>query len=115
MPISNGIFVVGNNNNNNKPEAPRPPPPRRPDRPQAPQAIPVTVPTTIPTTTMSTTTTTTTTTAAPQVVDSRPFCPGTCITPILSFTCFSNNLINLIYASFVSNYSQLLLFQAMPK
>nr|CAG4638362.1 EOG090X03V0 [Cyclestheria hislopi] len=33
---------------------------------------------------------TTTTTAAPQVVDSRQFCPGTCIAPFLSFTCFSN-------------------------
>nr|SVE74102.1 EOG090X03V0 [Daphnia barbata] len=36
------------------------------------------------------TTTTTTTTSAPQVVDTRPYCPGTCMAPILSFSCFSN-------------------------
>nr|SVE75673.1 EOG090X03V0 [Daphnia hispanica] len=38
----------------------------------------------------TTTTTTTTTTSAPQVVDTRPYCPGTCMAPILSFSCFSN-------------------------
>ena len=37
----------------------------------------------------TTTTTTTTTTSAPQVVDTRPYCPGTCMAPILSFSCFS--------------------------
>nr|CAG4636068.1 EOG090X03V0 [Eubosmina coregoni]SVE69719.1 EOG090X03V0 [Eubosmina coregoni] len=37
-----------------------------------------------------TTTTTTTTTSAPQPVDTRPYCPGTCMAPILSFSCFSN-------------------------
>nr|CAG4643116.1 EOG090X03V0 [Ilyocryptus agilis] len=35
-------------------------------------------------------TTTPTTTSAPQVVDTRPYCPGTCMAPILSFSCFSN-------------------------
>jgi hypothetical protein len=42
------------------------------------------------TTTARPKTTTTTTTPIPQVVDSRQLCPGTCIAPFLSFTCFSN-------------------------
>uniref|UniRef100_A0A0P5FWR6 Serine proteinase stubble n=1 Tax=Daphnia magna TaxID=35525 RepID=A0A0P5FWR6_9CRUS len=51
--------------------------------PQRPQSIGTRPPPT-------TTTTTTTTTSAPQVVDTRPYCPGTCMAPILSFSCFSN-------------------------
>ena len=30
------------------------------------------------------------TTETPQVIDTRPYCPGTCMAPILSFSCFSN-------------------------
>nr|CAG4636904.1 EOG090X03V0 [Ceriodaphnia reticulata]SVE72856.1 EOG090X03V0 [Ceriodaphnia reticulata] len=63
------------------------PPPSGGDKsdsaPQRPQSTGTRAPAT-------TTTTTTTTTSAPQVVDTRPYCPGTCMAPILSFSCFSN-------------------------
>ncbi|CAB4065789.1 Serine protease hepsin,Protein masquerade [Lepeophtheirus salmonis] len=40
--------------------------------------------------TTTTTTTTTRTTTTPEPADDRPECPGTCIGPYLSFTCFGN-------------------------
>merc|ERR1719391_1879372 len=56
-----------------------PPPPQQAYRPQATRAPPTRAP--------PTTTTTTTTT---EKADPRPECPGTCIAPYLSFTCFGN-------------------------
>jgi len=57
-----------------------PPPPQQAYRPQATRPPPVTR-------APPTTTTTTTTT---EKADPRPECPGTCIAPYLSFTCFGN-------------------------
>nr|XP_045621425.1 protein masquerade-like [Procambarus clarkii] len=63
----------------------RPPPIQQPPPPPRP-------PTTTTTTSTTTTTTTTTTTPAPttEPPDLRAECPGTCIQPFLSFTCFGN-------------------------
>ncbi|XP_071547781.1 protein masquerade [Panulirus ornatus] len=75
------------------------PPPRTVERPNRPPATPPPPPPPPPTTTMTSTTTTsttstTTTTTTPlpttEAPDLRPECPGTCIQPFLSFTCFGN-------------------------
>merc|ERR1711892_923552 len=62
----------------NRPAQPQPEPVRQPYRPPPPTRPP-------------TTTTTTTTTPRPtEKPDDRGECPGTCIAPYLSFTCFGN-------------------------
>ncbi len=70
LPVLAPAFGLGNIFNS-KPPPRKPPPFRQP----------------LPTTTPATTTTTTTT----EKPDDRPECPGTCITPYLSFTCFGKN------------------------